>query len=68
MKIHTLKLGRSESFLETLPQPPNPVAIEMAIKNLTQIGALEPEVETLTPLGSILATLPIDARIGGNAL
>lgn len=56
----------SGKFLGKLPQSPEVKAIEAAVKVLTDIGALETEEEVLTPLGRILATLPIDPRIGNQ--
>lgn len=64
LQTHALNLGKSGRFLEKLPQPPESNSISAAVKTLTDIGALESDVEVLTPLGRILATLPIDPRIG----
>ena len=51
-----------------LPEPPNPEAVAIAATGLVAIGALEhredEDDEVLTDLGTVLARLPADARIG----
>lgn len=44
-------------------EPPSQESIEGAITRLTHVGALDSS-EDLTPLGSHLASLPVDVRIG----
>ncbi len=48
--------------LAELPEPPEAGNIALAVRELTTIGGLT-ENETLTPLGSLLAGLPIDTRL-----
>jgi ATP-dependent RNA helicase DHX29 len=59
------------AFLEQAPEPPEPAAVDAAIRVLQEVGALaradgaprEEEGEP-TPLGVHLAKLPVDVRIG----
>jgi HrpA-like RNA helicase len=55
-------------FLSQTPQPPSNEAVRSAIKVLEDIGAIttsdSSNNETLTSLGSHLAKLPVDARVG----
>ena len=51
-----------------LPEPPDPESVQIAATSLMAIGALERRQEeadeVLTDLGSVLAKLPVDARLG----
>jgi len=50
-----------------LIEPPAPAAVERAVSELVALGALDVsggKNEELTPLGTHLSTLPVDARIG----
>ena len=51
-------------FLSRCVDPPEPDAIDAAISELTSLGALAPADEAMTALGSHLALLPVDPRIG----
>ncbi len=58
-------------FLAQAPEPPDPVAVEAAVRILQEVGALSraegagrEEEGELTPLGLHLAKLPVDVRIG----
>ncbi|CAI5780577.1 probable ATP-dependent RNA helicase DHX34 [Podarcis lilfordi] len=61
LQMKSMGLGdpRAFPFLE----PPPPASLETAIRYLKQQGALDPE-ENLTPIGSLLAQLPVDVVIG----
>ncbi|KAL7549983.1 hypothetical protein ACHAWF_013233 [Thalassiosira exigua] len=52
----------------SLPEPPDPESVQIAATSLMAIGALERKREeadeVLTDLGSVLAKLPVDARLG----
>ena len=50
-------------FLARAVDPPEAAAVEAAVAELTTLGALSAE-QSLTPLGSHLALLPVDPRIG----
>lgn len=50
-------------FLGAALEPPSPVAVESAMKSLTALDALTEE-EELTPLGRILASLPVHPALG----
>lgn len=46
-------------------QPPDPSAVDSALTNLVELGAVrDGPGEILTPLGHHLASLPLDARLG----
>ncbi|KAJ0411570.1 hypothetical protein ATCC90586_004220 [Pythium insidiosum] len=69
LQIKKLELGSIRSFLAKAIEPPSPTAIDAAVHELLAIAAfqrVESSVEDvrLTPLGSHLAMLPLDARIG----
>ena len=49
--------------LAGLPTPPLPASGAAAVTSLTRMGALEPGTEALTPLGAMLARLPMDPRL-----
>jgi ATP-dependent RNA helicase DHX57 len=55
--------GGIAGFLGKALEPPKEDAVTSAIKTLKQIGALD-EKERLTSLGSHLAALPVDVRVG----
>ncbi|XP_077788581.1 putative ATP-dependent RNA helicase DHX34 [Podarcis muralis] len=61
LQMKSMGLGdpRAFPFLEAPP----PASLETAIRYLKQQGALDPE-ENLTPIGSLLAQLPVDVVIG----
>lgn len=59
-------LPGSAAVADTLSQlltPPAASAVAAAVDELRRIGALTPE-EDLTPLGSHLAQMPMDAKLG----
>ena len=66
LKIKVLELGKAESFLEKVMDPPNEVNVMRAIEMLVSINALnhEKDNEILTPLGYHLAKLPMDPQTG----
>ncbi|TGO53791.1 hypothetical protein BOTNAR_0286g00070 [Botryotinia narcissicola] len=47
-----------QDFLASAPEPPSPKAIQSSIAGLQTLGALTP-TETITPLGRIIAMLPL---------
>jgi ATP-dependent RNA helicase DHX37/DHR1 len=72
----TLRLPVSETVLQMkamgvedvanfpFPTPPNKESLDSALEELAVIGALDPKTNRLTPLGKILARLPISPRYG----
>lgn len=63
LQIHLLELGRAAEFLPEALQPPPDKAVTAAVTALHTLGALD-EDERLTPLGTYLAQLPVDPRLG----
>ncbi|TMS07709.1 ATP-dependent RNA helicase DHX36 [Larimichthys crocea] len=63
LQIKILKLGSIARFLEKALDPPTEQAVNLAIKNLTDLNALD-RVENLTALGFHLARLPVEPHIG----
>uniref|UniRef100_A0A3Q1FLL2 ATP-dependent DNA/RNA helicase DHX36 n=1 Tax=Acanthochromis polyacanthus TaxID=80966 RepID=A0A3Q1FLL2_9TELE len=63
LQIKILKLGSIGRFLEKALDPPTEKAVNLAIKNLTDLNALD-RVENLTALGFHLARLPVEPHIG----
>lgn len=61
MKI--LQLGKAEEFLSKLMDPPSTLAIRKSLSILRTMDALD-EYEKLTPLGYLLATLPMNPQMG----
>jgi len=55
--------GTIEQFFNSLPEPPSPFSVTLAIEALKRLGALTEE-ENLTDLGSRLANLPVDPNLG----
>lgn len=76
LQIKKLDLGSIKGFLAKAIEPPAQAAIDAAMAELVEIAAfqvvesktprasIDDEEVTLTPLGSHLAMLPLDARIG----
>ncbi|XP_072248425.1 ATP-dependent DNA/RNA helicase DHX36 [Leuresthes tenuis] len=63
LQIKILKLGFISRFLEKALDPPTEKAVNLAIKNLTDLNALD-HTENLTALGVHLARLPVEPHIG----
>ncbi|XP_017280214.1 ATP-dependent DNA/RNA helicase DHX36 [Kryptolebias marmoratus] len=63
LQIKILKLGSIGQFLEKALDPPSKKAVALAIKNLTDLNALD-HTENLTALGFHLARLPVEPHIG----
>uniref|UniRef100_A0A8D3CD66 RNA helicase n=1 Tax=Scophthalmus maximus TaxID=52904 RepID=A0A8D3CD66_SCOMX len=63
LQIKILKLGSIARFLEKALDPPTEKGISLAIKNLTDLNALD-HSENLTALGFHLARLPVEPHIG----
>ncbi|XP_075892371.1 ATP-dependent DNA/RNA helicase DHX36 [Nelusetta ayraudi] len=63
LQIKILKLGSIARFLEKALDPPTEKGVSLAIKNLTDLNALD-HAENLTPLGFHLARLPVSPHIG----
>lgn len=63
LRVKILKLGRIESFLPRLPEPPEESTVKISLEFLHDLGALD-FAERLTPLGFHLAQLPTDPRTG----
>eukprot|EP00899_Mesostigma_viride_P020713 jgi/Mesvir1/28643/Mv15067-RA.1 len=56
-------IGGAQAFLSRLIQPPPPASVTKAISSLQDIGAMDFQ-ESLTPLGRVLAQLPLHPRLG----
>ncbi|KAI6233360.1 RNA helicase [Aphelenchoides fujianensis] len=63
LMIKLLRLGAVGDFLERAIEPPPLDAIVEAEVSLREMGALDSELE-LTPLGRVVARLPVDPRMG----
>ncbi|XP_071450154.1 ATP-dependent DNA/RNA helicase DHX36-like [Hetaerina americana] len=63
LQLKVLRLGKVRPFLQKVMDPPDPRAIELSLKLLHTLNALD-EDEHLTPLGFHLAHLPIDPQPG----
>ncbi|KAK7905216.1 hypothetical protein WMY93_017823 [Mugilogobius chulae] len=63
LQIKILKLGSIARFLQKSLDPPSEKAVNLAIKNLTDLTALD-RSENLTALGIHLAHLPVEPHIG----
>lgn len=64
MSTKALRLpGRTDEILSQLPEPPEPVAAAVALRDLSLIGAISAHNEALTPLGNLLVELPIEPRL-----
>ncbi|XP_070684754.1 ATP-dependent DNA/RNA helicase DHX36 [Pempheris klunzingeri] len=63
LQIKILKLGSIARFLEKALDPPTEKGVSLAIKNLTDLNALD-HTENLTALGFHLARLPVEPHIG----
>ncbi|XP_044057746.1 ATP-dependent DNA/RNA helicase DHX36 [Siniperca chuatsi] len=63
LQIKILKLGFITHFLEKALDPPTEKAVNLAIKNLIDLNALD-RAENLTALGFHLARLPVEPHIG----
>ncbi|XP_074534892.1 ATP-dependent DNA/RNA helicase DHX36 [Halichoeres trimaculatus] len=63
LQIKILKLGPIARFLAKALDPPTEQAVNLAIKNLIGLNALDQE-ENLTALGFHLAHLPVEPHIG----
>lgn len=62
VKTQAFKMPVAE-FLAGAIEPPSPSAVDTAIYNLISLGALTEE-EELTPLGRVLASLPVHPTLG----
>ena len=63
LQIKILQLGKANTFLATVMDPPDPKAIDLSLDLLRKLNALDMN-EHLTPLGYHLAQLPLDPRTG----
>ncbi|XP_041797362.1 ATP-dependent DNA/RNA helicase DHX36 [Chelmon rostratus] len=63
LQIKILKLGSIARFLQKALDTPTERAVNLAIKNLTDLNALD-HAENLTALGFHLARLPVEPHIG----
>ncbi len=62
LRMADLKLGAIESF--PFLDPPPRRAVADAVKELMELGALEPQTQRLTDVGKVLARLPLDPHLG----
>lgn len=63
LQVKILQIGKADTFLASVMDPPDPQAIVLSLDLLRQLNALD-ENENLTPLGYHLAHLPLDPRTG----
>ncbi|TRZ01981.1 hypothetical protein DNTS_024156 [Danionella cerebrum] len=63
LQIQVLKLGPIASFLQKTLDPPSEKTIELAIEHLVDLNAMD-RYEKLTPLGFLLARMPVEPHIG----
>jgi ATP-dependent RNA helicase A len=63
LTIKLLRLGEVPSFLSKALEPPSPTAVTEAMVLLHEMEAMD-VADQLTPLGNILARLPIEPRMG----
>lgn len=63
LKLLSLGYAHPRETLQTFLEPPSPANVEMSMRLLSDIGAVD-AWERLTPLGEYLAKLPCDPRIG----
>uniref|UniRef100_A0A3Q3J847 RNA helicase n=1 Tax=Monopterus albus TaxID=43700 RepID=A0A3Q3J847_MONAL len=63
LQIKILNLGSIDRFLKKALDPPTEKAVNLAIKNLLELNALD-HSENLTALGFHLARLPVEPHIG----
>jgi HrpA-like RNA helicase len=61
--LPALNLGDVEQVLQACIEPPARERVHAAMTTLSQMGALEEGTQNLTPLGRVLLSLPIDARL-----
>lgn len=62
VKAQSFKMAVRDFLAEAL-EPPPPAAVDIALESLINLGALT-EKEELTPLGRVLATLPVHPTLG----
>lgn len=62
VKVQAFKMPVAE-FLAGAIEPPPPAAVDASMQNLVSLGALTDE-EELTPLGRVLALLPVHPTLG----
>nr|CAD7589117.1 unnamed protein product [Timema genevievae] len=63
LQLKILQLGQAEPFLQRVMDPPDPRVLEISLKLLHTLNALDSD-ENLTPLGYHLANLPLDPQTG----
>ena len=63
LAIKLLGLGEVETFLAHALEPPSTESVTEALVCLQEMEALDVD-DNLTPLGNILAHLPIEPRVG----
>ena len=66
LQVASMKIADSNlvDFFSSLIEPPSISNISSALKDLEMLGAIEAANSELTPLGSHLAKLPLDPKIG----
>lgn len=66
LRIKTLSIfahSQIDQVISKIMEPPNEESVSSAVKRLEDVGAFDSD-NNLTALGEILATLPVDVRIG----
>ena len=59
-----LKIDKVEDFMKCMIEPPLTTPVQDAIELLEKVGALTPRIQTLTPLGTNLAQIPLHPQLG----
>lgn len=59
-----LSNGSVQTFLNSFIDPPSPDAVKASLDLLREMGAIDPKLERLTPLGVILANMPVEPLDG----
>lgn len=62
--VVTCKMLSADQLLARTLSPPDPVKVDRTVGELKQLGILTTENETLTALGELVASLPVDIRLG----
>ncbi|XP_059164775.1 ATP-dependent RNA helicase DHX29-like [Physella acuta] len=64
LNIMKCQYGKPHEFLNGALDPPSQTAVSRAMALLREVGACETDESSLTPLGHLLAALPVHVRIG----
>lgn len=67
LQVKSMGIADIKKFLQKSIEPPPASSVEFSIEHLQALGALD-EAENLTPLGRLLATLPVQPSLGKMAI